>query len=118
MRAIAAARRVGKPMDCHGARSRMGAAVKQVLAKTEYQPEANNKIAMTAGAGMGDHMFRGTLEAQWARVQERLQQEVSEKAYSAWLAPLTLGELRDGRLRLASPTRFMRDWVSSHYVDR
>ena len=96
----------------------MGAAVKHGLAKSEPQPEANNKVAMTTGMGMADHMFRGTLEAQWTRVQERLQQEVSEKAYSTWLAPLTLGDFRDGRLRLAMPTRFMRDWVSSHYIDR
>jgi chromosomal replication initiator protein len=97
----------------------MGVAVKQGLAKSEnHQPETNNKVAMTAGTGMADHMFRGMLEAQWARVQERLQQEVSEKAYSTWLAPLTLGDFREGRLRLALPTRFMRDWVSSHYIDR
>jgi len=96
----------------------MGAAVKHGLAKSEQQPETNNKVATTAGTGMADHIFRGTLEAQWVRVQERLQQEVSEKAYSTWLAPLTLGDFREGRLRLALPTRFMRDWVSSHYVDR
>jgi chromosomal replication initiator protein len=96
----------------------MGAAVKHGLAKAEQQPETNNKVAMTAGTGMADHMFRGTLEAQWARVQESLQKEMSEKAYSTWLAPLTLGDFRDGRLRLAMPTRFMRDWVSNNYGDR
>lgn len=96
----------------------MGDAVKHGLAKSESQPESNNKVATIAGTGMADHVFRGTLEAQWARVQESLQQEISEKAYSTWLAPLTLGDFRDGRLRLALPTRFMRDWVSNHYVDR
>ncbi|HJQ59543.1 MAG TPA: chromosomal replication initiator protein DnaA, partial [Vineibacter sp.] len=67
---------------------------------------------------MTDHMFRGTLEAQWTRVRELLQQEYSEKAYSTWLEPLTLADYREGRLRLATPTRFMRDWVGSHYSDR
>jgi chromosomal replication initiator protein len=96
----------------------MGVAVKQLVAKIGDQSETNNKAAMSAGTGMADQMFRGALETQWARVQERMQQEVSEKAYSTWLAPLTLGDFRDGRLRLALPTRFMRDWVSTHYVDR
>ncbi|MBL8673527.1 MAG: chromosomal replication initiator protein DnaA [Rhodospirillales bacterium] len=68
--------------------------------------------------GMTDRSGRGMLESQWTKVQELLRHEISEKAYSTWLAPLTLGDFREGRLRLALPTRFMRDWVSSHYVDR
>lgn len=69
------------------------------------------------GTGMGDRS-RGTFDAQWKRVQERLQADVSEKAYKTWLEPLRLSEVRDGRLRLATPTRFMRDWVVGHYLDR
>ena len=69
------------------------------------------------GISMGDRS-RGTFDAQWTRVQERLQQDVSEKAYKTWLEPLRLSEVREGRLRLATPTRFMRDWVVGHYLDR
>lgn len=60
----------------------------------------------------------GALDAQWSKIRTRLQREVSEKAFKTWLAPLTLQEHREGRLRLASPTRFMRDWVSGNYLDR
>jgi chromosomal replication initiator protein len=58
------------------------------------------------------------IDAQWARVRARLRQEVGELAYRSWLKPLTLGEIRDTKLRLVVPTRFMRDWINSHYAER
>jgi len=58
------------------------------------------------------------IDAQWARVRARLRQEVGELAYRSWLKPLTLGEIRDNKLRLVVPTRFMRDWINSHYAER
>ena len=58
------------------------------------------------------------IDAQWARVRARLRQEVGELAYRSWLKPLTLGEIRDAKLRLVVPTRFMRDWINSHYAER
>ena len=61
---------------------------------------------------------KAQIDAQWARVRARLRQEVGELAYRSWLKPLTLGELRDNRLRLVVPTRFMRDWINGHYAER
>ena len=61
---------------------------------------------------------KAQIDAQWARVRARLRQEVGELAYRSWLKPLTLGEVRDGRLRLVVPTRFMRDWINGHYAER
>src|SRR3546814_11430022 len=59
-----------------------------------------------------------TVIEQWTRVRGRLRSEVGEAAYRSWLKPLTLAGSRNGRLRLAVPTRFMRDWVASHYASR
>src|SRR5690606_9321939 len=59
-----------------------------------------------------------TIVEQWARVRGRLRTEVGEAAYRSWLKPLTLAGSRNGRLRLAVPTRFMRDWVASNYASR
>ena len=59
-----------------------------------------------------------TIIEQWSRVRSRLRSEVGEAAYRSWLKPLTLAGSRNGRLRLAVPTRFMRDWVASNYADR
>ncbi|HSE79303.1 MAG TPA: chromosomal replication initiator protein DnaA [Alphaproteobacteria bacterium] len=58
------------------------------------------------------------LDAQWVRVRARLKSEVGEAAFKSWLKPLTLLSVVDGEIRLAVPTRFMRDWVRTHYADR
>ena len=58
------------------------------------------------------------IDQQWTRVRARLRGEVGEGAYKSWLKPLTLAEIDDGEVRIAVPTRFMRDWVVAHYADR
>ena len=67
-------------------------------------------------------MARGALEpgvaANWARVRGVLRAEVGESAYKSWLKPLTLLDVASGTVRVAVPTRFMRDWVVGHYGDR
>ena len=58
------------------------------------------------------------ISALWARVRGQMRAEFGESAYTSWLKPLTLIEVRDGVVRVAVPTRFMRDWVVGHYADR
>ncbi|WP_142849420.1 chromosomal replication initiator protein DnaA [Telmatospirillum sp. J64-1] len=58
------------------------------------------------------------LNAQWDRVRGRLREEYGDSAFKSWLQPLSLADLRDGILRLAVPTNFMRDWVAAHYGER
>jgi len=58
------------------------------------------------------------LGQQWARVRGQLRQELGEAAFRSWLKPLTLASRRGAELRLAVPTRFMRDWIAGHYADR
>ncbi len=60
----------------------------------------------------------GEILAQWARVKGRLKSELGEATYVRWLKPLTLVAVRETEVRLAAPTRFMRDWVATHYEDR
>jgi len=55
---------------------------------------------------------------QWDRVRVRLRAEVGEAAFRSWLHPLRLDGVRDGQVKMALPTRFMRDWVMTHYADR
>ena len=57
------------------------------------------------------------LVEQWARVRGRLRREVGESAFRSWLKPLTLMSVREGVVRMALPTRFMRDWVQENYAD-
>ena len=58
------------------------------------------------------------LGAEWARVRGQLRQEFGEDAFRSWLKPLTLIGATDGEIRISAPTRFVRDWIVDHYVDR
>jgi chromosomal replication initiator protein len=57
-------------------------------------------------------------EAEWDRVKTRLKQEFGETAFKSWVKPITPTVIRDGEVELAVPTRFMRDWIATHYGDR
>jgi chromosomal replication initiator protein len=60
----------------------------------------------------------GEVQAQWARVKGRLKSEFGEATYGRWLKPLTLVAVNEAEVCLAAPTRFMRDWVATHYGER
>jgi len=58
------------------------------------------------------------LERQWSQVQSQLRAEYGDTAFKTWLASLTLEGIEGERVRLGVPTRFLRDWIASHYADR
>lgn len=58
------------------------------------------------------------IAAQWSRVRQRLQTEVGDAEYRAWLRQMTLGAVDGDEITLNLPTRFLRDWVRSHYGER
>src|SRR5205807_6552124 len=55
---------------------------------------------------------------EWTRVLGHLKEEVGEAAYRSWLQPTSFSRCDDGHAILAAPTRFLRDWVATHYADR
>ena len=57
-------------------------------------------------------------EAQWAEVRQALKAEIGDAAFNSWLKPVVLAAIREGQAVMTVPTRFMRDWVVSHYGDR
>ena len=57
------------------------------------------------------------LATQWARVRGRVQNEVGEAEYRAWLRHMTLVGLDGDEITIAMPTRLQRDWVRTHYGD-
>src|SRR5260370_14826422 len=58
------------------------------------------------------------VQSQWARIRGRLRNEVGDAAYRSWLKSMTLAEINGGRVRIAVPTKFQRDWVATHYAQR
>lgn len=57
------------------------------------------------------------LNLQWGRVQARLKEQLGDTAFRNWIQPMTLTGFVEGEARFSAPTRFMRDWVQTHYAD-
>jgi chromosomal replication initiator protein len=54
----------------------------------------------------------------WGRVLGRMRREVGETAYRSWFGSMTVERIAGGEGVIAVPTRFLRDWVTTHYADR
>ncbi len=54
---------------------------------------------------------------QWARIQDRLKSAFGEAVYNSWLQHLQLADIKNGQVMITVPTRFMREWIISNYLD-
>jgi chromosomal replication initiator protein len=54
----------------------------------------------------------------WDRVRRRLRAEVGEDVYSSWFARMEIEDCGTESVRLSVPTRFLRNWIQSHYAER
>jgi chromosomal replication initiator protein len=61
------------------------------------------------GAGKGEA---------WMRIRRRLRAELGEEVFSSWFGCLELDALSDQDVYLSVPTKFLKSWIQSHYVDR
>lgn len=56
--------------------------------------------------------------AVWKQVHKALRGEFGEAVFRSWLKPLTLQAYYHGTLEVSVPTRFMKDWIQTHYAKR
>ena len=54
----------------------------------------------------------------WKKVHADMRSEFGEAVFRSWLKPLSLQAFYHGTMEVSVPTRFMRDWIQSHYSDR
>jgi chromosomal replication initiator protein len=54
----------------------------------------------------------------WQRVRARLKAEYGDDVYNSWLARLELVDIVDGTAHLSVPTKFLKSWIASHYLER
>jgi chromosomal replication initiator protein len=54
----------------------------------------------------------------WDRVRRRLRTEIGEDIYTSWFTRMELEDCGPEEVRLSVPTRFLRNWIQSHYVER
>jgi chromosomal replication initiator protein len=77
----------------------------------------DGSVSGNAEMGMSGVSGPDTVAA-WARVKRRLRAELGEDVFASWFARLELVEVLDGTARLTVPTRFLKSWIESHYLDR
>ena len=65
-------------------------------------------------SGSDDRQF----QSEWYRVSTRLKAEIGETAFENWVKPIRACDFKNSQVRLAVPSRFMRDWVAANYLDR
>jgi chromosomal replication initiator protein len=66
---------------------------------------------MTDAAGM-------ELKQSWDRIAQRLKAELGDDLYTSWFARMEPEECADGRLAVSVPTRFLRNWIETHYAQK
>jgi len=76
-------------------------------------PRDLGESASSRGGGGG----AGKGEA-WMRIRRRLRAELGEEVFSSWFGCLELDALSDQDVYLSVPTKFLKSWIQSHYVDR
>ena len=59
-----------------------------------------------------------TDQERWERVKNRLRAEVGEEIFQSWFARMELERIQDGMALLSVPTRFLKSWIQSHYIER
>jgi len=60
------------------------------------------------------------LDAAWDAIRANLRRDLGARTFDGWLKPAELGVLdgESGELEIVMPSKFMADWVSSHFGDR
>lgn len=56
--------------------------------------------------------------ARWEAVRSSLHQETGDNNFRSWIQPISFQSFGNGVLNLGVPTRFMRDWIRTHYEPR
>ena len=58
------------------------------------------------------------LKAQWNSVLKKLNAEYGNEIFNSWIKNISVKSLDEDVLYFTVPTRFIRDWITSHYLDK
>jgi len=57
-------------------------------------------------------------QERWQRVKAKLRAEVGEDIFNSWFARMELERIEQSTAHLSVPTRFLKSWIQSHYMDK
>ena len=81
--------------------------------RTMLQVDASN-AGHSGGPGGGG----GQSTELWDRILRRLRAELGEEVFTSWFGRLELDGIANGVAQLSVPTKFLKSWIQSHYMDR
>ncbi len=58
------------------------------------------------------------LNLDWALIQSELKSKLGTEVYESWIKKINLVEEFNNYILLSVPTRFIRDWITSRYLDQ
>jgi chromosomal replication initiator protein len=59
-----------------------------------------------------------TDQERWRRVKDQLRSELGDDVFTSWFGRMELDTVDRGVVRLSVPTRFLRNWIQSHYSEK
>ncbi len=74
-------------------------------------------VMMEAIKPLQERTQNGADDPRWEAVLVKLRQTYGDTIFKSWLKPLSFVGVKEGEALIAVPTRFMRDWISNHYLD-
>lgn len=63
-------------------------------------------------------MDNSNTQVKWARIKSRLRASLGEDVFTSWFARVELENFEQDTIDLSVPTRFLKNWLESHYIDR
>ena len=66
----------------------------------------------------GEVNAQDALAVIWQRVQRRLRAELGEDVYASWFKCLELVDQDGSVISLSVPTKFLRNWIQQHFLER
>ena len=54
----------------------------------------------------------------WLNVLKKLNEELGNEIFNSWIKNIKIQFIEDDILYFSVPTRFIRDWITSHYLDK
>lgn len=61
---------------------------------------------------------RQGVQEKWLRSKKRLRAELGEDVFTSWFGRVELDAVNGATLHLSVPTRFLKNWLQSHYQER
>ena len=59
-----------------------------------------------------------SLKEQWGNVLKKLNAEYGNEVFNSWIKNISIRHLEEDTIHFTVPSRFTRDWITSHYLDK